>query len=131
MYKLIAAISMLLRQFIISNPFEKLPEPIVISWYRMSVAIPPVVLNWIAEPLLHTFTFAVAGFYYRRGVDHPAKGSLLYLFFYYIHVVLLQVLAGFSFTNITIAIVVIGYLASHVGFLYLNHRISEYCKAIF
>lgn len=129
MYSLVKGISILIRQFIIPNPFEKLSEPLLISIYGSKIELPPAFLNILAEPLLFLLTFLVVGLYYQRGIDQPAKGSLLYLLFYCIHVALLQMLSSFNFSFIAIIIVVVGYVACHVGFLFLRGHFSE-CRFI-
>lgn len=64
MYKLIAVISIFIRQFCISNPFEVLGDGLVVKIGEAPMALPPEILNWIAEPFMHTVTFAVVGLYY-------------------------------------------------------------------
>ena len=81
MYKLIVAISILIRQFYLPNPFEALGDGLIVNIGETPMAFPPEILNWIAEPFMHVVTFAVVGLYYDRG-SAPALGSFLYLLFY-------------------------------------------------
>lgn len=74
MYRLIAWLSKLIRIFIIPNPFGNLEYGLLI--------------NIMAEPILHIITFGVVGLFYNTG-SAPAFGSFLYLLFYIIHVGLL------------------------------------------
>ena len=67
MYKLMAAISVLIRQFCIPNPFEALGDGGGVNIGEKSIVISPGVLNWVAEPFMHVVTFAVVGLYYDRG----------------------------------------------------------------
>lgn len=122
LYRFIAVISVAVRQFLLPNPFEKLPHPIAVKFSGISIAIPPLVLNIIAEPVIHTITFAVVGIYYSKG-DFPAFGSLLYLLFYSIHVGLLALMAMTQFTAWAIILIVVLYIACHMALLLLiNHR---------
>lgn len=113
MYKLIAAISVLIRQFYLPNPFDSLEKEVIITIWEIPIVLLPDVLNWIAEPFLYAITFAVVGMYYKSG-SNPVWGSFLYLLFYCIHIVLLDVVSVTGFA--TWAIVVIGglYVGCHV-----------------
>lgn len=124
MYVLIAAISIYIRHFILPNPFEKLSQKLFVSIGGTNINLPPVLLNLIAEPILHIITFTIVGLYYSRGENAPV-GSFLYLLFYCIHVGLIYLasLFGFAFwANITIVII---YIAGHVSVKVLNERISN------
>jgi hypothetical protein len=90
-----AGISMLVRQFLLPNPFEQLPHPIVAEFSGISIAIPPLMLNIIAEPILHAFTFVIVGIYYSRG-EFPTFGSSLYLIFYSIGLLALMAMMQFA-----------------------------------
>ena len=74
MYKFIAGLGVLIRFFILPNPFNSFENSFLI--------------NIAAEPILHGLTFFTAGIFYSSG-DFPAGGSLLYLFFYSVHIGLL------------------------------------------
>lgn len=94
------------------------PSVFISKWISISgleVAIPSTVLNWTIEPFLYLITFAVAGLYYQKGIDNPAKGSLLYLLFYCMHVGVLFVMSCFQFSGLIIAVTMITYIALHVG----------------
>ena len=121
-YGLMAGIGMLVRQFLLPNPFEQLPHPIVAKFSGISIAIPPLMLNMFAEPVLHAFTFAIVGIYYSRG-EFPALGSFLYLVFYSIHVGLLALMAMMQFASWAIILILILYIASHISLLlFITHR---------
>jgi hypothetical protein len=114
LYKLITAFSLSIRNFILPNPFEQLPVPLSISISGTEVVIPAVVINWLIEPILYRISFMVAGIYYKKGIDNPAKGSFLYLLFYCVHVGLLFVLSGFQFSTLIVVVTIIAYMALHV-----------------
>lgn len=95
MYNLMKIVSIIIRQFYVPNPFEPREDA--------------VILNWIAEPIMHLVTFSVVGMFYDRG-SAPAVGSFLYLLFYFIHTGLLMLMGYFQWTRIAIIIVVIMYI---------------------
>lgn len=112
MYKLMAIISILIRQFCIPNPFEVLGEGVNIG--ERVMVIPPEVLNWGVEPLMYVVTFEVVGLYYDRG-SAPAFGSFLYLLFYCIHTFLLWLILLAGFATWVIALVIVLYIGCHAG----------------
>lgn len=63
MYRLMALISVLVRQFILPNPFEQLPKSVSVTFSGVEIAVPPALLNLFAEPMLHAITFAIVGLY--------------------------------------------------------------------
>lgn len=114
MYKLIAAISILIRQFCISNPFEALGDGLGVNIGETSMLLPPGVLNWIAEPFMHAVAFAVVGLYYDRGSNH-ALGSFLYLLFYCMHTFLLWLMSLAGFATWAVLLIVVLYIVCHMG----------------
>ena len=114
MYKLIAAISILIRQFCIPNPFDALGEGLVVNIREASLLLPPEVLNWVAEPFMHMVTFVIVGLYYDRG-SAPALGSFLYLLFYCVHTFLLWLMSLAGFSTWAVVVIVALYIACHVG----------------
>lgn len=92
---MIKVISILIRQFYMPNPFE--PDP------------GAALFNWIAEPFIHLFTYFVVGLYY-DAVSEPAIGSLLYLFFYFIHTGLLMAMGYFGWNTIVIILITLMYI---------------------
>lgn len=115
MYKLIALISVLIRQFYLPNPFEPLRDRVAIDMMGVSVPITPEIINWCAEGLIHFITFQIVGLYYTRRVDDPAKGSLLYLFFYVVHVGAIYLMSLFAFAPWAVIAVIVLYVAMHIG----------------
>jgi len=114
MYKLIAAISILIRQFCIPNPFDALGDGLIVNIGETSILLPPGVLNWVAEPIMHMVTFAIVGLYYDRG-SAPALGSFLYLLFYCIHTFLLWLMSLAGFSTWAVVVIVVLYIACHMG----------------
>lgn len=114
MYKLIVAISILIRQFCIPNPFDALGEGLVVNIRETSLLLPPEVLNWVAEPFMHMVTFVIVGLYYDRG-SAPALGSFLYLLFYCVHTFLLWLMSLAGFSTWAVVVIVALYIACHVG----------------
>lgn len=114
MYKLIAAISILIRQFCIPNPFDALGDGLIVNIEETSILLPPGVLNWVAEPFMHMVTFVIVGLYYDRG-SAPALGSFLYLLFYCVHTFLLWLMSLAGFSTWAVVVIVALYIACHMG----------------
>ena len=93
MYKLMAVISVIVRQFYLPNPFE--------CFGGMAI-----IYNLIAEPFVHIIAFALVGTVYRSG-SAPAIGSILYLIAYIIVIGILWILGKFSFAWWAISIMII------------------------
>lgn len=124
MYKLIASFSLLIRNFVLPNPFEKLLVTWCITLNGIEIAIPAVILNWIAEPFLRILTFNIVGVYYQKGIDNPTKGSMLYLLFYCMHVGVLFIISYFQFSWLIIIISIITYIALLVGINAIKNKLS-------
>ena len=113
MYKIMVIISTFIRQFYLPNPFDALGEGLAVNVETGPILIPPEVLNWIAEPLMHTITFAIVGLYYNRG-DAPVVGSFLYLIFYCVHTFLIWLMSLAGFATWVIILIVILYVGFHL-----------------
>lgn len=109
MYKLVAFISLMLRSQL-PNPFEHTN----IVW--QGIPISPLLLLWFAEPILQLITYSVVGMYYNKGVDNALKGSLLYFFFYLLHICMLWIWSVFDLSTVSGIIILITYTLLH--FLY-------------
>lgn len=123
-YSIVAALSTLVRQFLLPNPFDPLGEEFAITVNDVVMPLHPLVLNWIAEPFLHAFTFAVVGIYYRKGRHNPALGSFLYLLFYSVHVGMIYIVSSFGFARAAIIIVIVAYAALHIGINILKNKLA-------
>lgn len=73
MYKLISFLSFFYRQFILPNPLENLGFGVYLFF------------NSLFEYILYKFTFWTVSRFYESG-SCPPLGSLLYLVFYYMHI---------------------------------------------
>ena len=124
-YGIMAVISMLVRQFLLPNPFDSLGEAYAIKIKDVVIPLHPFVINLIAEPVLHAVTFAVVGIYYHKGRHNPALGSFLYLLFYAIHVGMIYIVSSFGFSLVAIVIVAVSYVAIHIGINILKNRLAS------
>ena len=84
LYSVMALVSMMVRQFVLPNPFECFGDKAAL-------------INWIAEPIMHLIVFGAVGIFYLKGVDESAFGSFLYLVFYALLTGILLLLSIFSF----------------------------------
>lgn len=109
-YGIITVISVIVRQFILPNPFECFGE---------SAAL----YNWIAEPILHAFAYVLVGLVYCKG-SLPAWGAFLYLIVYSVLVGVLWIFGIFSFAWWWILIVIILLIGVIVGTAFLVDKMS-------
>lgn len=124
MYKLIMFCSVLIRQILLPNPFEALPNlPSVPIAGGVEFTIPAVVLNILVEPVLVPFTYGVVGLFYEPR-SAPAWGSFLFLLFYCIHTVLLYFMCIACFAKWAIVLIVAGYIALLIGVALLRNRLT-------
>ena len=107
-YGIITIISLLVRQFVLPNPFECFGDNAVL-------------INWIAEPIIQVVAYGIVGIFYISG-SAPALGSLLYLLIYALIVGLLWVLGIFSFAWWWILIIVVAVAALICGGIWLKER---------
>lgn len=121
MYKLIATISIFIRQFYIPNPFEALGNGLVVNIGEISMLLSPEVLNWIAEPFMHGITYTIVDLYYERG-SAPALGSVLYLIFYCIHIFLLWLMSLAGFATWAVSLILVLYIGCHIGINRMKNR---------
>ena len=126
MYKLIATISMLIRQFVLPNPFEGLGEIFDVTLFDITLKLTPDILNWIVEPGLHLLAFGVAGIYYVRGLQDPAVGSLLYLVFYALHTGLLMLMSAAGFAWWAVIPLIVLYVLGHIGVNILRDSVRSF-----
>lgn len=123
LYRFIAFISVLLRQFVFPNPFEPLGESFVITINDVEIPLTPDIANWIAEPVLHAVTFSIVGFYYKRGRNNPSLGSFLYLVFYATHIGIIYIISYFNFSCISIIMSLLLYFALHIIINILKNKL--------
>lgn len=116
-----ATLFWLIRQFAISNPFEALGEGLTITIGKAPLLLTPEILNWIADPIIGAITFGVVGLYYIKG-SKPALGSILYMFFYTVHIGLLYLLSWLYPSVWLMVLVGVIYIGFHIGMIFLNSK---------
>lgn len=109
-YGIVAALCSLARFILLPNIFQ------------MAADFPDHALFILifAEGIIHAITFNVVGLYYRKGLDNPVIGCVLYLVFYFIHTGLFYLIGAFEFKVIAIIIIAALYIAAHIGFAKLK-----------
>lgn len=123
-YNIFYIFSFLIRNFVVPNPFESLRgQTIEINGLELPVI--PEIINVLVEPILGLFTFIIVGLYYNRCEKAPLKGSILYLFFYWIHVGLISVIVKFNFSALSITLVIIIYLLLHILIYIIKRKIGQ------
>lgn len=115
MYKIIAAISVLIRQFVLPNPFEPLGEKFNVTLFNITLPLTPDIANCIAEPVLQLLALGITRLYYARGYNDPAVGSFLYLLFYVIHTLILMLMSAAGFAWWAVVLLIVLYIAGHIG----------------
>lgn len=121
MYKLMAVISILIRQFCIPNPFEALGDGLIVNVGKTPILIQPWILNGVAETFMYMVTFGVVGLYYESG-EEPVVGSFLYLLFYCIHTFLLWLMSLAGFATWAVALLLVLYVGCHIVLKMLRKR---------
>lgn len=109
-YGLFTIISLIVRQFVLPNPFECFGDNAILY-------------NWIAEPILHAVAYGLVGLVYCKG-SFPAWGSFLYLMTYSALVGILWVFGIFSFAWWWILLIVDGAIAIFIGSGWLINKFS-------
>ena len=107
-YGLFTIISLLVRQFVLPNPFECFGDNAILY-------------NWIAEPILHAVAYGLVGLAYCKG-SFPAWGSFLYLITYSALVGILWIFGIFSFAWWWILLVITVIIVAIAGLAYLKER---------
>lgn len=107
MYKLIKLSSILIRQFLLPNPFSALPYG--------------ELYNWLATILLVPITYFIVGLFYESRTA-PVLGSFLFLFFYLIHTCILLLCGVFNFSTIACIVISAIYFAILIGGVMLKNQ---------
>ena len=123
MYSIIAAISVIIRAFYLPNPFEAFGD-IEIPFQETVIAISPIIINYLFEPILHAITYVVVGLYYKKHRNSASFGSLLYLVFYCVHVGLLYLMAQLGFAAWAVALINAGYVFCHIGINTVRQKLA-------
>ena len=111
LYGIITLVSLIVRQFVLPNPFDCFGDDAII-------------INWITEPIIQIVAYGIVGIFYIRG-SAPTLGSILYLFIYAFIVVLLWILGIFSFSWWWILIIVVAITALICGGILLKERFFD------
>ena len=111
LYGGMSAISWIIRMFFLPNPFECFGES-------------AIVINWIAEPIMHAVAYGIVGMFYIKG-SAPLLGSIAYLFTYALLTGVLWVMGIFSFAWWWILILSLVSVAIMVGFICIRNWIDE------
>ena len=109
MYGIVSLLSLLIRNFLLPNPFESFAGQ-EISAFGTKFIIEPITANWITEAILFSITFLVVGLYYKREMKMPTLGSILFLVFYCIHTGLVYLLCRLSFSVIPCLLILAIYM---------------------
>lgn len=128
MYSLIAALSAIIRTFYLPNPFEAIGD-IAIPFMGTAIAIPPIVINYLAAPILHVITYGVVGLYYTRHKNSPTFGSFLYFVFFCVHVGMLYLMAQLGFAAWAVALIIAGYVFCHIGIDTVRQKLEFSARA--
>ena len=110
MYKIIAIISLLVRQFLLPNPFECFGDTALL-------------INIVVEPILHLATWLLVSTVYSRG-SCPPLGAFLYLVFYSAIIGILWVMGIFSFAWWWVLIILLAMLGIYIGLKVLADKLS-------
>lgn len=111
LYGLMAVISILIRNFVLPNPFDCFGDSAFI-------------INLIAEPIIHAVAFGLVGLVYNRG-EAPALGSILYLLAYAMITGVLFLLGIFSFAWWWILIIVVAVIGVVCLFRFLTEKMTD------
>ena len=102
---------MLVRQFVLPNPFECFGDKATI-------------INWIAEPIIQVVAYLLVGLVYQKG-SNPGFGSLLFLLTYALIVGVLWILGIFKFAWWWILILIVVSIGLVIGIRWLFNNLSS------
>lgn len=115
MYIVIMILSVLMRTFYLPNPFEVFGNNIMIPFGDYYFPIPANFINILYGSLvLAPIAFAVTGRYYHKGIDHPAKGSCIFLGFYMIYNYMTVLASRAQFEDLAIVVIIVAYFVLHI-----------------
>jgi hypothetical protein len=117
MYKLVSILSILVRQFLLPNPYERI----------FSEESTSLLFNLIIGGLiLHFLSYTLTGIFYNKG-EAPSLGSIMYLLWYIINTAIITV-AGMLIQNVywLIIILIITYLIIYI--VLLSHKEKSFLE---
>ena len=126
LYTFLATLFWIIRQFAIPNPFDALGEGLVVAIGAAPILLSPELLNWIVDPMIATITFGVVGLYY-IGRSDPALGSILYMFFYALHIGLLYLILSVYPEIWVMVIMGVLYISLHIAVIVLRSVMDWGC----
>lgn len=112
LYPLVTIISIVVRQFLLPNPFNCFGDRALF-------------LNHIAEPIIITLAYLIVGFVYKKG-SNPVLGSVLFLKTYVAIIGVLWVFGIYRFAWWWILILLAVFSAFVILFRWLCNRPSKY-----
>lgn len=115
-----ATLFWIIRQFAVPNPFDALGEGLAVTIGGTPILLSPELLNRVADPIIAGFTFGVVGLYYISRSD-PALGSILYMFFYALHIGLLYLILSIYPTIWLMVLLGVLYICLHVAVIVLKN----------
>ena len=107
---IVSFISIIVRQFVLPNPFESFGDK-------------AIVINLIAEPIIQLIAYLLVGLVYRKR-SNPEYGSLLFLLTYALIVGILWVLDIFKIAWWWILILVITFISIVIGIRWLSNKLA-------
>ncbi len=110
LYGVVSLTSIIIRQFVLPNPFECFGDNAII-------------INCIAEPIIQLVAYLLIGLVYQKG-SNPGLGSLLFLLTYAFIVGILWVLGLFKFAWWGILILVIAFIGIVIGIRWLSNNLA-------
>ena len=111
LYGTISLASIIIRQFLLPNPFECFGDSAVLY-------------NWIAEPILQMLSYMLVGLVYCKG-SLPSWGSLLYLLTYSMLVGILLLFSIFSFVWWWVLVITIALIIVIAGIIIIINALIE------
>lgn len=111
LYTIIAIVSFAVRNLVLPNPFECFGDNAIL-------------INLIAEPIIHAVSFGLVGLVYTKG-SAPALGSFLYLLTYCAITGILLLMSIFSFARWWIITLIFIAILLVVGIRLLGEKISR------
>ena len=108
---MIQLLSILIRNFLLPNPFECFGEK-------------ALVINHVVGGVIGLISYSIVSLDYKRG-SNPSKGSFRYLFVFTIITLLLYVMGLFSFAWWSVLGVLIAFVGVMYGLVRLNEHIAD------
>ncbi len=127
LYKVLAFIFWIYRQYYIPNPFDVLGEKVEFAFGSVSLLVTPEIINWIVDPIIFWITYGVVGLYYESRTC-PALGSALYMLFYCIHIVGIYFLMLLYPNTWLMGGLIILYVLIHIVILRIKYSVGIYIQ---